>query len=107
MRKITNEAVEAFVSNKNYKKNGSDHYGNTSVIMEVSSDQFMNRMWLHGNLIAVKDHVNDVLKVSLCGWNTNTTRERLNGIPGVSVSTRKGQAFLNGNPIDDNKFYTI
>jgi hypothetical protein len=97
MRKITKQTVEAFENNQNFK---SDN-------MEVSSDQFMNRMWLHGNLIAVKDHVNDVLKVSLCGWNTNTTRERLNGIPGVNVSTRKGQAFLNGNPIDDNKFYTI
>jgi len=97
MRKITEQAIEAFTSNSNFKGKNT----------EVSSDSFLNRMWLHGNLIAVKDHINGVTKVSLCGWNTPTTRERLNGIPGVSISTSKGQAYLNGNPIDDNKFYII
>ena len=97
MRKITNQAVEAFVNNQNFK----------GVNTEVSSDKFTNRMWLHNNLIAVKDHANNVLKITLCGWNTPTTRERLNGIPGVSLSTRKGQAYLNGNPIENDKFYTI
>lgn len=97
MRKITKQTVEAFENNQNFESDNT----------KVSSDQFMNRMWLHGNLIAVKDHVNNILKVSLCGWNTPTTRERLNGIPGVSIHTRKGQPFLNGNPIEDDKFYTI
>jgi hypothetical protein len=97
MRKITKQTVEAFENNKNFKS------GN----MEVSSDQFTNRMWLHGNLIALKDHVNNVFKVSLAGWNTPTTRDRLNGITGVSIHTKNGQAYLNGNKMDNNSWYII
>ena len=109
MRKITKESVEAFLNNKNFKQHGYNKRvcGSTSIIMEVASDQFTNRMWLHGNLIAVKDHVNNVLKVSLAGWNTKVTRERLNGIPGVSIHTVKGVPILNGQVIEDDKFYIV
>jgi hypothetical protein len=55
-------------------------------------------MTLHGNLIASKSTTkgHTTLMVSLCGWNTLTTRERLNGIDGVHVTTKNGQAYLNG-----------
>jgi hypothetical protein len=36
------------------------------------------RLYLHGNLIAVRGK--GFIKLSLAGWNTPTTRERLNGI---------------------------
>lgn len=105
MRKITKQAVEAFENNKNFKS------GNMEVkCIPGLFDQMY--MYLHGNLIAKKvmisnDPLEDKIEVTLAGWNTPTTRERLNGITGVSVYTRRGQAYLNGNPIDDNKFYTI
>lgn len=51
-------------------------------------------IYLHGNLIAKIE--GGALMVTLAGWNSNTTRERLNGLDGVRVSTRKGQAYLNG-----------
>lgn len=61
---------------------------------------------LHDNTIAVK--LDDgTIQVSLAGWNTKTTRERLNGIPGVSIHTVKGVPILNGQIIEDDKFYTI
>jgi hypothetical protein len=97
MRKITEDAVNAFMFNHSFDRS------NTSV--EFGPDQM--EMFLHGNLIAIKNHKTLVIEVSLSGWNTRVTRERLNGIPGVSISTSKGQAYLNGNPIDNNKFYTI
>lgn len=96
MRKITNEAVHAFNNNKSYKNK------NTEIRVDSVGVEYL----LHDNLIAHK-YIGGNVAVSLAGWNTKVTRERLNGIPGVSISTHKGQAYLNGNPIDDNKFYTI
>ena len=90
MRNITSKAIEAFNSARNFKN------GNT----EVKSESGITTLSLHGNTIARKDAVG--LSINLCGWNTNTTRERLNGLPNVSVSTRKGQAFLNGVAIPSN-----
>ena len=64
MRKITKESVTAFFNNRNYLKN------NTHV--------FNNKFYLHNNLIAEKK--NNKLFISNCGWFSNTTKERLNGI---------------------------
>ena len=90
MRKITSNAIAAFNSARNFKD------GNT----EVQSGDGITHLLLHGNAIARKDSTG--LSINLCGWNTPTTRERLNGLPNVSVSTKKGQAFLNGKPIPSN-----
>ena len=95
MRKITEQAIDAFLKGKNFKS------GNT----EVDSKHGGVEYFLHGNLIAFKS--NGIIEVSLAGWNTPTTRERLNGIPGVNIYTRRGQAYLNGNPINDTGFYPI
>ena len=96
MRKITIESIEAFLKGYDYKSS------NTTVIGKAGATYLK----LHGNTIACK--LNDgTIEVTIAGWNTNVTRERLNGIPGVSISTCKGQAFLNGNPIEDDKFYVI
>lgn len=42
------------------------------------------------------NNLNNVLEITNAGWATNTTKERLNGIPGVSISQRKGIWYLNG-----------
>ena len=96
MRKITKEAVDAFINCVNYKNSNTE-------VLTIGPDSSM--MLLHNNLIASKTP--NGIKVSLAGWNTPTTRERLNGIPGVIIYTRKGQAYLNGNPINSDEFYTI
>ena len=36
-------------------------------------------------------------KMAACGWNTPTTLERLNGLPGVRCNIAKGLLFLNGD----------
>lgn len=68
MRKITRDAVNAFRNNEDFRR------GNT----EVSCNIFRNALYLHGNLIAVLD--SDGLRVSSAGWETVTTKERLNGL---------------------------
>lgn len=84
MRKITSGIITAFNSGI------SKRDGNTT------TDG--NAIYLYGSKIAEKR--DGVLWVSLAGWNTNTTRERLNGLDDVSVNTKLGQAFLNGKMWD-------
>ena len=64
MRKITKEISESFKLGLNKSKGNTRTSG--------------NRVYLHGNAIAEKRE--DGLYVTLSGWPTVTTRERVNGI---------------------------
>lgn len=81
MRKITREAVDAFMNGYYYKKSN----------MEVTCGE----MYLHGNKIAWFD-VNKQLWISTCGWLSNTTKERLNALPNVHIQQANFDWFLNG-----------
>jgi hypothetical protein len=85
MRKITKDAVNKFLSRETFKKSN----------MEVDEGYGQFRLKLHGNVIAILDEFN-MLSVSNAGWATNTTKERLNGIPGVRVHQKNWSWFLNG-----------
>ena len=84
MRKITKLAIEALINGNNYSCDNT----------QVSN----SCMYLHGSKIA--ELVNGDFIVSTRGWNTKTTLERLNGLPGVRVNIKKGVLFLNGEPWD-------
>lgn len=91
MRKITKEAVNAFMSASKFNKD------NTTV--EVLPN--VTILKLHGNIIAYR--YNDperTLSITNAGWFSNTTKERLNGLPNVNISQRKGVWYLNGNEWD-------
>ena len=124
MRKITEEASEAFRTGSEFQKS------NTLVIREINSV----RLELFGYMIAFEDPYDGVF-IGLSGWNTHTTRERLNGLlETLQVSFRikciKGEAWavslkkpstqwntakLSGTPnypilrywMDDETFYSI
>ncbi len=81
MRQITRKAVEALLVGASYKNSNT----------EVRD----NAMYLHGHKIAWLD-INGQLWISHCGYTTNTTKERLNGLPGVSIRQRNYQWYLNG-----------
>ena len=73
MRKITREAVRAFARFETY------HNGNTAVSRrETSSGKRHAIMYLHGNEIASYD--GRTINLTMAGWPTKTTKERLNGI---------------------------
>lgn len=82
MRKITKEIIGAFLNHET-RTIGNSHTDGCKLL-------------LHGNEIAV--HVKGGFDITTAGWNTPTTRERLNGIPGVSVCVKNGQLYLNGQP---------
>ena len=97
MRKITREIVMAF--NGNYDKKVSNS--------EVISKDGITSMYLFNNLIARKEIATGKTEITLAGWNTNTTRERLNALCGVSVTQRNFAPYLNGVEINEYDFYTV
>ena len=86
MRKITQNAVAAFNQGRDFRS------GNTKVIVKPD----VIEMYLHGHKIAWKHpHERDIY-ISMCGWPTVTTRERINGIlaPYSRIYQRKGKQFF-------------
>ena len=91
MRKITEESVDAFMNGRRFKKSN----------MEVCVDTVgTSKLFLHGNCIAERNRIGKYISITSCGWKTNTTKERLNGIPGVSIQQKNFEWYLNGNQWD-------
>ncbi len=88
-RKITKEAVSKFLSKTPFRKSN----------MSVEESYGIYKLKLHGNTIATIDELG-VLSVSNAGWSSNTTKERLNGIPGVYVKQKNWTWYLNGTEWD-------
>ena len=85
MRKITREIVAAFMKRETKKIGNSRTDGTT--------------LYLHDNAIAKWDE-NGRLWVTNAGWESTTTKERLNGIPGVSIHQKNYTWYLNDLPWD-------
>ena len=70
----------------------------------VTNDETGIKVYLHGNCIyALCD---GVARFTLSGWNTPTTRSRLNAL-GVNVHQKNYDAVYNGRVISSCKWYTI
>jgi hypothetical protein len=86
MRVVTRRAISALMNGKDITVDNTMVRGDT--------------LYLHGNpIIQVRE---DGVYIQTCGWNTITTRERLNGLPKVRVYSHKRQLHLNGAPWDGN-----
>ena len=85
MRKITQQTVNAFLSNQNFSLN------NTQVLE--------GELFLHGNKIARKVGQGKI-EICFCGWVTNTTSNRLNALvraftnDAISIATKQGKPLL-------------
>lgn len=86
MKIVTQNSASAFYNNVK-----GTFGGNTKVEVE---DNGVTKLFLFGNLIAVRD--NGVTRISNAGWESNTTKERLNGLHGVHIQQKKGEWYLNG-----------
>lgn len=98
MRKITEQACHAFLNGYNF------NLSNTQVVNNTQECA----MYLWGNKIATR--CNNRVSVSLAGWNSNTTRERLRGL-GANIRVKKGVPYItfNGNTqvMRGEEFYRI
>lgn len=84
MRIVTSRVCSAFLNGYKLKVSNTETDGQS--------------LWLHGNKIAKK--VNGEIWITSAGWETNTTKERLNGLPNVSISQKKFKWYLNGKEWD-------
>lgn len=100
MRQITSEAVNAFISGRSFKKANMR-------VERFSQERFF--MYLHDNMIA--DRENNKLFITTCGWYTNTTKERLNGILDAynlpRLSVKKGVWYLGNEEFNGCKTFEL
>jgi hypothetical protein len=87
MRKITKESIDAFLSAKKFRKSNMD----VEVLPNVTVLKYQ------GNSIAYRyNDPKKTLSITNCGWFSNTTKERLNGLPNVSIIQKNFIWYLNG-----------
>ena len=96
MRKIEQQMNRAIV-NKN-------DWSNSNTKVNYNSNTDCSSVYLHGNQIATVDHNTNAVKLSSCGWQSVTTKSRLNAIlqeviTGASVFQRNWNWFINYNNV--------
>lgn len=89
----SNEVLKAFASGKAMTKNSLSTDGHT--------------LSLFGNVIAYRPAKGYGVCVTLAGWNTVSTRQCLNCLPGVRAWSEKGKPMINGIPVTDNEVITV
>ena len=92
MRKVTERIKRAFEQGKALKLGNTETDGDT--------------VWLFGNEIIRRDNVGTVW-ATLAGWNTPTTRERVNGITGLRIYQQNFEAKLDGEPIESDEWINV
>jgi hypothetical protein len=90
MRQVTKKIKQAFEQGKSLKIDNTETDGKT--------------VWLHGNAIVKRDP-DGLVRWSLAGWNTPTTRERVNGIANANVFQFKFEPVLNGQVINSSDWF--
>jgi hypothetical protein len=90
MRKITKQVCGAFMRREKLS------VGNSYTAEET--------LYLHGNAIAKWQ--DGKLFIRSAGWETTTTKERLNGLPGVHIQQVNFCWILNGKPWKESKEWT-
>lgn len=87
MRQITQQSIDAFINAKPFNKQN----------MSVDVLPNVTILRLHGNAIAYRyNDPEKTLSITNCGWFTNTTKERLNGLPNVHIQQKNWNWYLNG-----------
>ena len=90
MRRVTEQIKRAFEEGTSKKVGNTETDGKT--------------VWLHGNAIVKRDP-DGLVRWSLAGWNTPTTRERVNGIVNAGVHQVNFEPVLNGQVINSSDWF--
>ena len=114
MRKIE-RAMNFAISNK-------ADWSSSNTRVEFNDSTNCSKVFLHGHNIATVDHATKAVKISSCGWQTVTTKSRLNAILsevkfGASVFqrnwnwyvsfNRQTQDFIDGMILIDSNFLEV
>jgi hypothetical protein len=109
MRSITNESTNAFINGRAFKK--------ANMKVEISATEkgmpCIISLLLHDNEIATL-HTNERIKklyISDAGWQTNTTKERLNGVLDAynlpRLSQKKGVWYIGAEEFNGCKTFEL
>lgn len=105
MRKIEYQIIDAVKGKKTVKLSDRDY-------VEYSQLNDLSRVYLHGHKIAVYNHEKNTLAFSFAGYNTNTTKSRINAFLhyfayGNCNRVQGGLYYNYCTPIDCNSWYTV
>ena len=91
MKKITRDSVDAFMNARPFRKDNT----------EVTVLDNLTILKLFGNEIAYRyNDTERTLSITNAGWFSNTTKERLNGIPNVRIHQKNFNWYLNDKEWD-------
>ena len=91
MRKIEKQMNFAITHKGNWR--------NSNTEVEYNENTNCSHVFLHGHNIATVDHGTNSVKLSSCGWETVTTKSRLNAIlqevkPGCGIFQKQFEWFV-------------
>ena len=107
MRKITKQAVAAFNNGIPFKQGNTEvlHRAMTKDGQYPKGDRFVV-MELHGNEIARRDSATGQVEISNAGWESNTTKERLNGL-GAGIHQSNFVWYKDGEKFPSNQWVKL
>jgi hypothetical protein len=86
MKQITKLMRDAFLDGKPFRRDNT----------EVAIEEYGVAIYLFGNKIAFRFHNSSETMITNCGWDTKTTKERLNALPNVHIRQKNFTWYLNG-----------
>jgi hypothetical protein len=91
MKKITKDSVDAFMNARPFRRDNTE-------VMVLDN---VTVLTLFGNEIAyLYNDPERTLSITNAGWFSNTTKERLNGIPNVRIHQKNYNWYLNDKEWD-------
>ena len=87
----------------NFAISNKSDWSSSNTRVEYNNSTNCSSIYLHGHQIASYDHNNQAVKLSSCGWQTVTTKSRLNAIcyeflsPFFGVFQKNWDWFVNVN----------
>lgn len=90
MRKVTEQIAKAF------------HQGESKTVGNTSTSN--GEVFLHGNKIIRKNESGEIW-FTFAGWDSNVTKERLNGILGIGAYHKNRVLYIGNHEIETNRWY--
>jgi len=72
-RKIERQMIQAIIDKR-------EHWANSNTRVEYDTKENLSKVFLHGHRIGEYDHSSMGLALNNCGYETNTTKSRLNAL---------------------------
>jgi hypothetical protein len=97
-RDTTNRARSAFRQNQ------------TRIISKntrVESDDLESAVYLFGNKIIWRDNETGIIRFTFCGWNSSTTKERINGILGLGFYCKNHNLRLGDDVVSSQTVFRL